>query len=65
MPHAIATFTNEIYEQEPGKLGDREGAFVLQHYGTISSEGSEIAGAVVPGSGTGELDGLSGEGTIA
>ncbi len=48
-----------------GKLGDREGAFVLQHHGTISPEGSEIAGSIVPGSGTGELDGLSGEGTIS
>jgi Protein of unknown function (DUF3224) len=114
VPHAVAKFTNESYEQEPydegegtalervhitrsfegdlegsataelltaqtesgsaayvaldrikGRLGDREGAFVLQHYGTISPDGSEIAGAVVPGSGTGGLDGLRGEGTIA
>jgi hypothetical protein len=48
-----------------GRLGDREGSFVLQHYGTISPEGSEIAGSVVPASGAGGLEGLSGEGTIA
>lgn len=37
---------------------------MLQHWGTITAEGGRIAGAVVPGSGTGELSGLEGEGTI-
>jgi Protein of unknown function (DUF3224) len=43
----------------------RSGTFVLQHWGIVSTEGASTAGAVVPGSGTGELRGLRGEGKIA
>jgi hypothetical protein len=113
MPHAVATFENDSYEEEPydagegstlgrvhitrsfegdftgkstaelltattdagsgayvgidritGRLGDREGSFVLQHHGLISSAGSSTAATIVPDSGTGELAGLSGEGSI-
>ena len=44
-----------------GRLGDREGTFVMQHWG-ISGGGDlpRTAGHVVPGSGTGDLEGLSG-----
>jgi hypothetical protein len=45
-------------------IDGRSGAFVFQHWGTITAEGGRIAGAVVPGSGTGELSGVEGEGTI-
>jgi hypothetical protein len=48
-----------------GRLGAREGSFVLQHHGTVSPLGAETAGAVVPDSGTGELKGLSGKGEIS
>jgi Protein of unknown function (DUF3224) len=41
------------------------GTFVFQHGGTISAEGSHIAGLIVPDSGTGELEGLRGRGDIA
>ena len=46
-------------------LDGKSGAFVLQHWGTVSEDGASTAGAVVPGSGTGELRGLRGEGKIA
>jgi hypothetical protein len=110
---AVATFTNDTYEEEPyddregtvlgrthitrtfegdlageataelltaraasgsaayvaldrisGRLEGREGSFVLAHHGTVSSEGAEVAGSVVPDSGTGGLRGLHGSGQI-
>jgi hypothetical protein len=47
-----------------GRLEGREGSFVLQHRGVLSAEGAEIDGAIVPGSGTGELRGITGHGSI-
>lgn len=45
-----------------GQLGGREGSFVMQHWGlTGGGSPARTAGHVVPGSGTGELAGLSGE----
>ena len=52
------------FDRVVATIGGKEGAFVFQHWGTISAEGGRIAGAVVPGSGTGELSGIEGEGTI-
>ncbi len=48
-------------ERVAGRLAGRDGTFVLQHWG-IAAAGSppRTAGHVVPGSGTGELAGLSG-----
>lgn len=48
-------------EQVSGSLRGREGTFVLQHWG-IAEGGAppHTAGHVVPGSGTGDLAGLSG-----
>lgn len=48
-------------EQVAGSLDGRKGTFVLQHWG-IAEEGAppRTAGHVVPGSGTGDLAGLSG-----
>jgi hypothetical protein len=45
-----------------GQVGERSGSFVLQTVGSF--DGSEAKGdwKVVPGSGSGELQGLSGEG---
>jgi len=49
-----------------GSLGDRQGTFVLQHWGlTGGGLPSRTAGHVVTGTGTGELTGLSGEIEIA
>jgi Protein of unknown function (DUF3224) len=49
-------------ERVTGKLGGRSGSFVLQDEGTL--EGGIVKGTwfVVPGSGTGELVGLTGSG---
>jgi uncharacterized protein DUF3224 len=50
-------------ERFAGSLAGREGSFVLQDQGTLAADG-KVAGNwfVVPGSGTGGLAGLRGEG---
>ncbi|MFP3915078.1 MAG: DUF3224 domain-containing protein [Actinomycetota bacterium] len=52
-------------ERIVGRLGERVGTFVLLHMGVLDSSG-EPAGqwTIVPGSGTGELDGISGHAHI-
>jgi len=47
-------------ERVTGKLGGREGSFVLQHNATMDRGQPSLQIAVVPGSGTGELAGVSG-----
>jgi hypothetical protein len=49
-------------ERLSGRLGGRSGTFVLEDHGTL--RGTTVSGDwfVVPGSGTGELAGLRGEG---
>src|SRR4030095_11654917 len=43
------------------KIGDREGTFVVQHSGIRDTDGTGPAyGDVVPGSGTGGFDGVTG-----
>ena len=37
---------------------------MLQHRGVLSADGAKIDGAIVPGSGTGELEGITGQGAI-
>lgn len=51
-------------EQVSGVLGDKEGTFVLQHYGVSGRGGDRLVLEVLPGSGTGALTGLSGQMTI-
>ena len=53
-----------ILDRVIGKIGDRSGSFVLQGSGTYSSADGIARGNwfVVPGSGTGDLAGLRGEG---
>jgi len=43
-----------------GTLGGRQGSFALQHSGTMDQGGRKLSVIVVPGSGTGELKGISG-----
>jgi hypothetical protein len=57
-----ATFVG--LERVVGRIGDRTGTFVLQHVGTFDAQVSKAQLIVVPGSGTGELSGLRGEGTF-
>lgn len=48
-------------EQVTGTLSGRSGSFVLQHFGTMSQDHNFLLLEVVPNSGTGELEGLSGK----
>jgi hypothetical protein len=47
-------------EQVSGNLLGKSGSFALQHFGTMAGTNSRLILEVVPGSGTGELKGLSG-----
>ena len=51
-------------EQVTGRLQGRTGSFTLVHKGTMGAGGVDIQIDVVPGSGTGQLAGLSGHITI-
>jgi hypothetical protein len=53
------------YEQFTGVLGGRSGTFVLEERGEHSGGVARTEVRVVPGSGTGELAGLRGEGSYA
>lgn len=47
-----------------GTLQGKHGSFALQHLATMDSNGAKMTVVVVPGSGTGELKGISGTFTI-
>jgi hypothetical protein len=51
-------------ERVTGPLHGRSGSFVLQHNGIMTRGAPQLAIAVVPDSGTGELAGLAGRMTI-
>ena len=51
-------------ERVTGTLGGKTGSFALQHFGVMDAGGPKLQVIVVPGSGTGELNGLSGTFTI-
>ena len=55
-----ATFTG--LERVTGSIGGRSGSFVLQHTGTFEDGVAKVTLSVVPGSGTGDLRGMKGEG---
>ena len=52
-------------EQFTGALDGRNGSFALQHFGTMEDNKFDLLVRVVPGSGTGELIGISGTMTIS
>lgn len=52
-------------EQVVGVLNGRKGSFVLQHYGCMQNGKDYLQLEVVPGSGCGELEGLSGSISIS
>ncbi len=62
-PDGSAAFVG--FERIDGRLGGRSGTFVLQRTGTFEDGVAKESYAVVPGSGTGELRGLRGDGTSA
>ena len=51
-------------EEVNGTLHGRTGSFALQHFGTMHGGSFDLQVRVVPGSGTGELEGLAGALTI-
>ena len=51
-------------ERVTGSVGGKKGSFVLQHSGTDDGSTTKDNWFVVPGSGTGELRGLRGEGSF-
>lgn len=51
-------------EAVTGKLDNKAGGFVLQHFATMDASGPNMIVKVVPGSGSGELAGISGTFTI-
>ena len=52
-------------EQVTGSLNGRTGSFALQHFGTMEDNKFDLLVKVVPGSGSGDLAGISGVMTIA
>lgn len=51
-------------EQITATLAGRTGSFALQHSGTLNHGAQELNIKVVPGSGTGQLEGIAGTMTI-
>ena len=49
-------------ERVVGRLAGRSGSFVLEHRGTFEGGTAKITWNVVPGSGTGDLRGIRGQG---
>jgi hypothetical protein len=52
-------------EQVDGRIGGRRGSFVLQRTGVFENGQAKESYSVVPGSATGDLQGLLGDGTSA
>jgi hypothetical protein len=52
------------HDRISGNLAGKTGGFVFQHTGIMGPEGITNTGTIVPGSGTGELEGINGEGTM-
>jgi expansin (peptidoglycan-binding protein) len=51
-------------EQITGTLHGRSGSFALQHFGSMQDGKFDLKVRAVPGSGTGELEGIAGDLTI-
>jgi hypothetical protein len=52
------------HDRITGTLGGKSGGFVFQHGGIMGPAGVSNTGTIVPGTGTGELEGIAGEGTM-
>jgi hypothetical protein len=52
------------HDQISGTLNGNAGSFVFQHGGIMGPDGVSNTGTIVPGTGTGELEGITGEGTM-
>jgi uncharacterized protein DUF3224 len=60
-PDGSATFVG--LERITGRVGEKSGSFVLERSGVFESGQAKESFSVVPGSATGDLRGLLGEGT--
>jgi hypothetical protein len=60
-PDKTATFVG--LQRLTGRVGDREGSFVVESLGTYDGELARGRWTIVPGSGTDELRDIQGEGT--
>jgi len=65
MYRADGTATFVGLERITGRLAGRDGSFVLQRTGVFENGLAKESYSVVPGSGTGQLEGLRGEGKSA
>ena len=52
------------HDRITGSLGGRSGTFVFQHTGLMGPAGVTNTGTIVPGTGTGELEGITGDGAM-
>jgi hypothetical protein len=52
------------HDKITGTLGEKTGSFVFQHTGIMGPNGITNTGTIVPGSGRGELEGITGDGTM-
>jgi len=52
------------HDRITGTLEGRSGSFVFQHTGLMGPEGVTNTGVIVPRTGSGELEGITGEGTM-
>jgi hypothetical protein len=62
--HAPGSAGYVLIEQVRGTLKGRSGAFILQHCGIMDRSKPELVVKVVPDSGTGDLEGITGDMTI-
>lgn len=59
-PDGLGVFVG--LERIVGRIGQRSGSFVVQHTGTFEPQSVTTRWSFVPGSGTGELQGIGGGG---
>jgi hypothetical protein len=52
------------HDRVTGVLDGKSGGFVFQHTGIMGPAGISNTGMIVPGTGSGELEGITGEGTM-
>jgi hypothetical protein len=65
MYRADGTATFVGFERVTGRIGGKAGTFVLERTGVFEGGEAKESYSVVPGSGTGELQGLRGQGRSA
>jgi hypothetical protein len=62
--NADGTVYSVALEQLTGRLAGRRGTFVVQHEGLYDGVSNTGTFTIIPGSGTGELSGITGSGSV-